>query len=77
MISEVRKQTITYIVSAFGIVAGLAWNDAVKALIERFFPIESGNSLLAKFFYALVITLVVVVVTMQLLKWADKHQDKQ
>ena len=29
---EVRKKTIGYIVAALGLVAGLAWNDAIKTI---------------------------------------------
>ena len=30
----VRERTMGYIVGALGLVAGLAWNDAIKSLIE-------------------------------------------
>ncbi|HLD34421.1 MAG TPA: DUF5654 family protein, partial [Patescibacteria group bacterium] len=30
---EIRNKVAGYIVAAFGLVAGLAWNDAIKALI--------------------------------------------
>lgn len=56
---EIKKQTLGYIVGALGLVAGLAWNEAVKALIEYFFPL-SQNTLLAKFIYAAAITIAVV-----------------
>lgn len=74
MISDVRKQTITYIVSAFGIVAGLAWNDAIKSLIEFIFPAGSG-SLVAKFIYAILVTLAVVLVTGALMRWAGREEN--
>lgn len=62
---EVRERTLSYIVAAFGLIAGLAWNDAVKSLIEYVFPL-SGNTLLAKFLYAALITLAVVFITVYL-----------
>lgn len=62
---EINKKTVTYIVTALGIVAGLAWNDAVKSLIEYFFPL-SQNTLIAKFFYAILMTVVLAVVAMYL-----------
>ena len=46
----------------FGLVAGLAWNDAISALIAHWFPIER-NSILAKFIYAAAVTVVVVLIT--------------
>ena len=62
---EVRERTLGYVIAAFGLVAGLAWNDAIKALIEYFFPIKE-NTLSAKIIYAFLITLVVVACTMYL-----------
>lgn len=58
---QVREKTTGYILAAFGLVAGLAWNDAIKSTIDRFFPLDQGNVVI-KFTYALAITIVVVVV---------------
>lgn len=69
---EIRKQTAGYLVAAFGLVAGLAWNDAVKALIEYIFPL-STNSLMAKFGYAILITVVVIVVSTYLLRLTKEN----
>jgi len=55
----------TYIAAALGLVAGLAWNEAIKALIDYVFPL-SKNTLIAKFSYAGLITLVVVLITIYL-----------
>ncbi|MFA6416371.1 MAG: DUF5654 family protein [Candidatus Paceibacterota bacterium] len=60
-----REQTIGYITAAFGLVAGLAWNDAVKSMIERVF-IFGSSTIWAKFFYAIFITVILVFVTMYL-----------
>lgn len=59
---ELQERTVGYIVGAFGIVAGLAWNEAVKALIEYAVPLEQ-NTLLLKFFYAIAVTVIVVLIT--------------
>ncbi|MBI3420816.1 MAG: hypothetical protein HY006_02025 [Candidatus Sungbacteria bacterium] len=58
----VQQQTVTYIIAAFGLVAALAWNEAIKALIEHLFPFATG-SVSAKIIYALLITLVAVMAT--------------
>lgn len=63
---KLREQTAGYITTALGIVAGLAWNDAIKGLIEYLFPI-SKDTLFARFIYAVLITLVVVLVSRWLL----------
>ena len=63
--AQAKKQALGYIVAAFGLVAGLAWNEAIKSLIEYLFPLAQ-NTLLAKFGYAILITAVVVTITVYL-----------
>ncbi len=58
---EVLLQTMTLINGAFALVAALAWNEAVKALLERYF--KAGSGLYSRFIYAIGITLLVVIVT--------------
>ena len=72
MRKEVRKQTMTYVAGGLSLVAGLAWNDAIKSTIEFFLP-TSGNSIVVKFIYAAVITLVVVLV-LSYLQWFLKAE---
>ncbi|MBI5038070.1 MAG: hypothetical protein HZC01_05210 [Candidatus Kerfeldbacteria bacterium] len=67
-----REKTAGYIVAALGLVAGLAWNDAVRALIDALFPL-STNALWMKFVYAIVVTLLVVAVSVQLLTLTKKE----
>ena len=62
---EIREKTLGYIITSFGLVAGLAWNDAIKAFIERFFS-DPGNGLKAKFLYAALLTIVMVAVSLYL-----------
>ena len=66
-----KEQIMGYIITAFGLVAGLAWNDAIKSLIEYIFPL-SPNTLLLKFIYAILITLVVVLISNYLIKLIKK-----
>ena len=73
---EIWERTVGYVVAAFGFVAGLAWNEAIKALIEYFFPL-STNTVLAKFLYALIVTILVVLVTVYLVRIGKKSEEKQ
>ena len=75
---EIREKTFAYIVTGFSVVAGLAWNDAIKTFIEAYFP-NPGNSIKAKFLYAALITLIVVVVSLYLSKLfrLEKQEKKQ
>ena len=59
---EFRVRITGYIFAAFGLVAGLAWNDAIKASIEYLFPLDQ-NTIRIKFLYAFLITVILVVVT--------------
>lgn len=56
---DIKSKTLQYIGAGLGLVAGLAWNDAIKSLIETVFVIDR-NTVLVKFIYALIITAVVV-----------------
>jgi len=60
---EVRQRTIGYVTAGFGVVAGLAWNDAIGSLIAYIFPL-STSTILAKFVYAIIVTIVVVIVSL-------------
>jgi len=70
---EVQERTLSYLVAAFSLVAGLAWNDVVRSLIDYFFPIHR-DSILAKFLYAALVTLFVVFVTVYLIKLLKKEE---
>jgi len=70
---EFKRQITTLIFGAFSLVAALAWNDAIKATIDALWPI-SQNSLPAKFIYALIITIIVVVVSVIVAKLNEEKK---
>lgn len=57
----VLEQMQALITAGLGLVAALAWNTAIQDLFKLLFPDQ--NSLIAKFSYAVFITILVVVVT--------------
>jgi hypothetical protein len=61
---EVFLQSVTLINSAFALVAALAWNEAIKALLDRYF--QAGSSVYSRFGYAIIITVFVVIISMRL-----------
>ncbi len=65
--AELREKTTGYILTALGLVAGLAWNDAISSAIKLFFPFGS-NGIIVKFIYAGIITVIIVVVSNSLLR---------
>ena len=64
---EFRERISGYIIGAFGLVASLAWNDAITNLIEKIFPLGK-DTVIAKFIYALVMTIILVVIAVYLVR---------
>lgn len=67
---EVLKTIITLITTAFALVAGLAWNDAIQALINTF--MEAGSALTGQIVYAVIVTIIAVVVSLLLGRAANR-----
>lgn len=74
--ASIRQKIFGYIAAGFGLVAGLAWNDAIKSLIEYLIP-SSGNTVIAKAVYALVLTLFVGLFLFYLEKIISHSRNKQ
>ncbi|MCX6809879.1 MAG: DUF5654 family protein [Candidatus Berkelbacteria bacterium] len=62
----------TLLTSAFGLVAAFAWNDLVKAAIDRY--ISSGQGMISRLIYALLVTILAVLVSYQLGKIAALYK---
>lgn len=75
MSSEVLDKLVELITAAFGLVAALAWNTAIQALFALVFP-EAGD-LVAKFLYAIVVTVIVVFVTIRLGRLAEQAKERE
>lgn len=62
---EVKNQVLTtiatLITTAFGLIAALAWNDAIKAIITTF--VGKGNDITGLLVYAVLITIIAVIAT--------------
>lgn len=69
---EVKEKTITLVLAGFGLVAALAWNDAVQTMFRVFFPKSDG--VIGKFVYAVLVTIIVVILSLQLKKIAEKTE---
>jgi hypothetical protein len=55
---EILDKFSQLITTALGLVAALAWNDAVQTLFRQFLG-TAGGALAAKIFYAVLVTLIV------------------
>lgn len=70
MKKEVIERINVLMTSAFGLVAALAWNDAIKALFVSIFG--TAGTIIAMFLYAIIVTIIVVWVTMRLSVFSEK-----
>ncbi len=74
---EIIKQILALATSALGLVAALAWNSFIQELvnnyIKKFLPANSG--LISLFLYAIIVTVLAVVVTMNLAKIKEKLEE--
>jgi hypothetical protein len=74
---EVFGQLITLSTSGFGLVAALAWNDTIQQVVKDYIePKIPGSGLLSRFIYALIVTLLAVLITYQLSKIAAHFQQE-
>lgn len=66
----VVRQMLQLATSGFGLVAALAWNEAIKTVITEFIRpyIGGDSSLVSLLIYAVVVTVLAVTVTYQLAK---------
>ncbi len=73
---EVKQKTLGFVITAFGLVAGLAWNEAIQSLINSLFVLNK-NSVIAKFIYAVSMTVILVFMTMFLARIFDKREEEK
>lgn len=72
---SIIKRTIGYIGAGLGLVAGLAWNEAIKGLIDYLIP-STGSGLIAKIVYAVIVTIFVGVVLFYLERSLEEDPKK-
>ena len=59
---QVLEKMSALMTAAFGLVAALAWNEAIKAAINQYLP--AGTGLRAMLVYALLVTVIAVLTTL-------------
>jgi ABC-type bacteriocin/lantibiotic exporter with double-glycine peptidase domain len=57
----IKKRMFGYIAAGLGLVAGLAWNDAIKVIIDQLIP-NTSSTIIAKLIYAVVVTILVGII---------------
>jgi hypothetical protein len=68
---EILDKFSQLVTTALGLVAALAWNEAIQELFSQIFG-EAGGALAAKFFYAFLVTLIVIFATIAVSRAAER-----
>ncbi|MBQ7701881.1 MAG: hypothetical protein IJT54_05705 [Candidatus Methanomethylophilaceae archaeon] len=77
---QLLETTAALITAAFGLVAALAWNEAIKAIIAEF--LGSDGTIPGLVAYAMIVTVIAVIATLLIaraigkLKAADKKAEE-
>jgi len=71
------EKVVTLMTGAMGLVAALAWNDAIRKLFERIFGTQGSGDVTAMFIYAIIITTAIVVVTYRLTRIVERLKKKK
>lgn len=78
-ISELEEKVVdkilTLVMSALGFVAALAWNDAIQTSFKLIFG--QRKEIWAKYIYAIILTTIVVIVSIQLDRVLKKIKDEE
>ena len=72
MKKEIVEKLSSLIIAAFGLVAALAWNGAIQAIFKELFGTAEG--VMPMIVYAVVVTVIAVVVTIWVAKVAGKKE---
>lgn len=59
---ELAERTAALVLGGFGLVAALAWNEAIQNFFNNVFPRKSG--MVGKFLYAVIATIILVVISL-------------
>ena len=71
---EILRQMLTLSASGFGLVAALAWNSLIQAFVSDYIkPFIGGSSgIISLLVYAVLVTILAVIVTYNLTKLVEK-----
>jgi hypothetical protein len=77
--NAIAAQTISLITTSFGLVAALAWNEAIKEYVTEYIKpyFAKGSGVISLFIYAVAITIFSVLITIQLTKLLERLAAKK
>jgi cellobiose-specific phosphotransferase system component IIC len=56
---QIMETIAALMMAAFGLIAALAWNEAIKQLIAQYFA--AGDALMGLFVYAIIVTVIAII----------------
>lgn len=70
----VLKQMLVLATSGFGLVAALAWNNAIQELVATYIKpyLPAGGGFISLLVYAILVTVIAVIITVNLSKLIDR-----
>ncbi len=71
MSGEILDKFSQLVTTALGLVAALAWNDAIQTIFQEYLG-SAGGAIAAKLFYAVLVTLVVIFATIAVSRAAER-----
>lgn len=76
---EVVRQMLTLATSGFGLVAALAWNNLIQEFVSEYVKkwLPQGGGVLSLLIYAVIITVLAVLVTLQLSGLLEKMESNK
>lgn len=75
---EVAKQMVTLSTAGFGFVAALAWNNLIQEFVNGYVKkwLPTDGKLISLFIYAIIVTVLAVIVTLQLSRTVRRLEEK-
>ena len=76
--TEVVRQMLTLATSGFGLVAALAWNNVIQEFVNEYVKkwLPQSSGMISLLIYAVIITTLAVLVTLQLSKILERLESK-
>lgn len=69
---QVREKIAVLLTTAFGLVAALAWNGAIRAIFVKIFG--TADTVVGMLTYAIVVTIIAVIVTVIIARSVAKQE---
>jgi len=68
-----KENFTTLMITAFGLTAGLLWQDAIRTFINNVFPLQDPNNFIMKIYGAVIVTIIAVIATYFLSKFKSQN----